>query len=421
MPAKKPLPYGTWPSPISAAAAAKASRRFGTVQAAGGAVYWSESRPEQGGRQAIFRADATGAVEDLLPAPFSARSRVHEYGGGEFLAVGPTVYFVNDKDQDVYALEPGRPPQRITNAPSTRFADFAHDAARHRLIAVAEMHEKRRPRTPQERAGSNRAVGCARANHRAGHRPRLLRQPAALRRWPVPRVSRLGPARHAVGQRGALRGGRAREWPARPAAPNCGRRGRRRVPARVGPGGRALFRLRQDRLGLPLSMARTSGSCACTARAAPTSFARSGRSACAAMRSAPAARSAWFRSRAARLCSRCGTSSEAASRNTGGCRRAPRASMILSPSPADLPPSSARRFRLRPSCASSASGRKASARKPPPTWSRAISAAARCAASVAAAGNRSTASTTPRAAPAFAGRGGRRRPPSSSCTAGPRP
>src|SRR3990172_12022073 len=71
MPAKKRLPYGTWPSPISAAAAAKASRRFGMVQAAGGAVYWSESRPEQGGRQAILRADAGGAVEGLLPGPLS--------------------------------------------------------------------------------------------------------------------------------------------------------------------------------------------------------------------------------------------------------------------------------------------------------------------------------------------------------------
>jgi dipeptidyl aminopeptidase/acylaminoacyl peptidase len=142
MPAKKPLPCGTWPSSISAAAAAKASRRFGTVQAAGGAVYWSESRPEEGGRQALLEADAAGKVADLLPAPFSARSRVHEYGGGEFLAVGTTVYFVNDKDQDVYALEAGRPPQRITNAPATRFADFAQDAARGRLIAVAETHEK---------------------------------------------------------------------------------------------------------------------------------------------------------------------------------------------------------------------------------------------------------------------------------------
>jgi dipeptidyl aminopeptidase/acylaminoacyl peptidase len=142
MPAKKALPHGTWPSPIGAADAAKASRRFGMVQAVGDVAYWSESRPEEGGRQALLKADASGKVEDLLPAPFSARSRVHEYGGGEFLVVGPTVYFVNDKDQDVYALEAGRSPQRLTNAPATRFADFAHDTVRRRLIAVAEMDEE---------------------------------------------------------------------------------------------------------------------------------------------------------------------------------------------------------------------------------------------------------------------------------------
>jgi dipeptidyl aminopeptidase/acylaminoacyl peptidase len=142
MPTKKrPLPYGSWPSPVTAALAARASRRFGMVQAAGGAVYWSQSQPEEGGRQVILKAGVDGRVEDLLPAPFSARSRVHEYGGGEFLVAGSVIYFVNDKDQDVYALEPGRPPRRITDAPSTRFADFAHDPAHRRLIAVAEVHD----------------------------------------------------------------------------------------------------------------------------------------------------------------------------------------------------------------------------------------------------------------------------------------
>jgi dienelactone hydrolase len=140
MPTRMSHPYGTWPSTISAALAARGSRRFGTVQADGGAVYWSESRPEEGGRQVILKANDTGAVEELLPAPFSARSRVHEYGGGELLAVGSTVYFVNDKDQDVYAAEVGKVPQRITDVPSMRFADFAHDADRRRLIAVAEVH-----------------------------------------------------------------------------------------------------------------------------------------------------------------------------------------------------------------------------------------------------------------------------------------
>jgi dipeptidyl aminopeptidase/acylaminoacyl peptidase len=141
MPARKrTLPYGTWPSPVSAALAACGSRRTGLLQAAGEAVYWSESRPEEHGRQAIVRAGPDGVREDILPAPYSARSRVHEYGGGEFLVADGTVYFVNDKDQQVYALEPGRQPRRLTDAPGTRFADFAHDGVRNRLVAVAETH-----------------------------------------------------------------------------------------------------------------------------------------------------------------------------------------------------------------------------------------------------------------------------------------
>ena len=141
MPAKKrTLPYGTWPSPVSAALAARASRRTGLLQAVGDAIYWSESRPEEKGRQAILRVGPDGRREDILPAPFSARSRVHEYGGGEFLVAAGTVHFVNDKDQQVYTFEPGRRPRRLTDAPGTRFADFAYDAARNRLVAVAETH-----------------------------------------------------------------------------------------------------------------------------------------------------------------------------------------------------------------------------------------------------------------------------------------
>jgi dipeptidyl aminopeptidase/acylaminoacyl peptidase len=146
MAGKKTLPFGTWPSPLTPASVAKGSRRFGTIQAAGGAVYWSESRPEQGGRQVILRAARTGAVEEVLPLPFSARSRVHEYGGGEFLVAGETIYFVNDKDQQVYRLEAGAQPLQITHMPATRFADLALDAPRQRLIAVAEIHPREKGR-----------------------------------------------------------------------------------------------------------------------------------------------------------------------------------------------------------------------------------------------------------------------------------
>jgi dipeptidyl aminopeptidase/acylaminoacyl peptidase len=153
--AKTRLPFGSWPSPISAASAAKASRRFGCLTADGAVVYWTQSRPEQGGRQVIMRALPDGRSEEVLEQPFSARSRVHEYGGGEFLVADGVIYFVNDSDQQIYRLEPGRPPTRLSDAPGTRFADFALDGARARLIAVAEMH-------PTDRAAREATVAAQR-------------------------------------------------------------------------------------------------------------------------------------------------------------------------------------------------------------------------------------------------------------------
>ena len=144
MPTTKTIrPYGTWPSPLDAAGVARGARRFGRLQAAGDWLYWTEGRPEERGRQTIMRAGPNGEPEEILPQPFSARSRVHEYGGGEFLAAGEDIYFVNDADQDVYSLRVGQAPRRLTRSANTRFADFALDAKRERLIAVAERQARR--------------------------------------------------------------------------------------------------------------------------------------------------------------------------------------------------------------------------------------------------------------------------------------
>ncbi|MGD9828922.1 MAG: S9 family peptidase, partial [Hyphomicrobiaceae bacterium] len=137
-------PFGTWPSPLKPDFAAMAGRRFGQVQSDGGWIYWTESRPEEQGRQVIMRATLAGEVEEVLPAPFSARSRVHEYGGGEFLVADGMVVFVNAADQDLYILSAapagvsGQTPARLTHAPGHRFADMALDRRRNRLLAVCE-------------------------------------------------------------------------------------------------------------------------------------------------------------------------------------------------------------------------------------------------------------------------------------------
>jgi dipeptidyl aminopeptidase/acylaminoacyl peptidase len=141
----KQFAFGHWPSPVTGASVAEGALRFGRVQAEGDSIYWSEGRPGERGRAPVMCWSKEGGISELLPAPYSARSRVHEYGGGEFLAAGGRLFFVNDADQDVYAkdLAAGEGAdgiQRLTSLPETRFADFAWDKLRQRLLAVGETH-----------------------------------------------------------------------------------------------------------------------------------------------------------------------------------------------------------------------------------------------------------------------------------------
>ena len=110
------LPYGSWPSPLSAADVAVASGRIEGARFVGDEVWWGETVPEEGGRTAVRRHTASGDVEDVLPDPWNARSRVHEYGGGAWTTTDDgTLVFVEKTDQRVWALEPGEAPRPLTD------------------------------------------------------------------------------------------------------------------------------------------------------------------------------------------------------------------------------------------------------------------------------------------------------------------
>lgn len=147
------LPYGSWPSPISAAEVSAASARIegarfvgaGKARAGepGGAtvdVWWGESVPEEGGRSAVRRREASGAVVDVLPAPWSARSRVHEYGGGSWTADDDGVLlFVEKTDQRIWRLDPREEPRPLTpDAGDVRYGGLTLQHGR--LLAVREDH-----------------------------------------------------------------------------------------------------------------------------------------------------------------------------------------------------------------------------------------------------------------------------------------
>jgi dipeptidyl aminopeptidase/acylaminoacyl peptidase len=133
-------PFGSWRSPITADRIVAGNVGLGQIALDRGCVYWTESRPTEGGRVALVRCDADGAVEDVLPAPFSVRTRVHEYGGGAFAVADGTIWFSNDKDQLIYRMDDGGPPAPITQAGSCRYADLVADPQNNRLLAVCEDH-----------------------------------------------------------------------------------------------------------------------------------------------------------------------------------------------------------------------------------------------------------------------------------------
>ncbi|MDA0979440.1 MAG: S9 family peptidase, partial [Proteobacteria bacterium] len=83
-------------------------------------------------------------IEEMLPSPFNARSRVHEYGGTSYLVHGNVIWFSQFDDQRIYRMTPGDVPRPITaksaNNGAIRFAACTPDVSRDRLICVREDH-----------------------------------------------------------------------------------------------------------------------------------------------------------------------------------------------------------------------------------------------------------------------------------------
>ncbi|HYI50352.1 MAG TPA: prolyl oligopeptidase family serine peptidase [Microbacterium sp.] len=133
-------PYGSWPSPLSAAAVTAATPRIDGARFVGKEVWWGEGVAEEGGRTAVRRRTADGDVVDVLAAPWNVRSRVHEYGGGAWTATDEGILlFVEKTDQCVWALAPGEEPSVLTPADhGMRFGGLTWQAGK--LLAVRETH-----------------------------------------------------------------------------------------------------------------------------------------------------------------------------------------------------------------------------------------------------------------------------------------
>ncbi len=146
-------PYGSWKSPITSDSIVSGSIGLSQPLIDGPDTYWIEMRPIDGGRSVVVKRDSSGRIGDVTPPTFNARTRVHEYGGGDYTVKDGTVYFSNFSDQRLYVQRGEEKPQAITPAAELRYADAVVDQARGRLICVREDH------TVAGREAANTLVG----------------------------------------------------------------------------------------------------------------------------------------------------------------------------------------------------------------------------------------------------------------------
>jgi len=133
-------PCGSWKSPITADIIAGGSVGLSQCRFDGNDAYWIELRPVEGGRNVIVKRGPSGACQDINPLPTNARTRVHEYGGGDYAVARGAVYFSNFVDQRIYRQLTDEGPQPITRPSAMRYAEPLIDEIRGRLICIREDH-----------------------------------------------------------------------------------------------------------------------------------------------------------------------------------------------------------------------------------------------------------------------------------------
>lgn len=138
------LPYGSWPSPITADLLVAQSVSIGEVATGTSDIWWSELRPQEGGRVAIVRHRPGGQNREMLPADFSARTRVHEYGGGAWWLHDDSLFAVNWSDQRLYRIDADSAPKVLTPEPeapaAARYADGRVTPDGRWVVCVREQH-----------------------------------------------------------------------------------------------------------------------------------------------------------------------------------------------------------------------------------------------------------------------------------------
>ena len=138
--------YGSWVSPLGAAEVYGSASVIGELQSVGDAIYFSESSPAEGGKVGIKRLEKDGSITSVVAPAFGIGSRVHEYGGGDFLGIGQSLFVTKGQDQLFYRIAPNQEALALTPN-GTRHGDCISYPKGSRIICVREDH--RQPGEPK--------------------------------------------------------------------------------------------------------------------------------------------------------------------------------------------------------------------------------------------------------------------------------
>ncbi|WP_185235961.1 S9 family peptidase [Teredinibacter franksiae] len=161
------LPFGSWPSNITAERVAGKTPKLAEPCIDNNRLFWLQTLPEEKGRVAVMMKplvnNHSGEARCILPRPLSAKSKVHEYGGGSYCVDGNMLYFVLADDQQVYCADVTRSdfqPEVLSSNNTAfsndsdsqlRFADLSLDESGAKLLAVCEQHFHDRKQEPETR------------------------------------------------------------------------------------------------------------------------------------------------------------------------------------------------------------------------------------------------------------------------------
>lgn len=137
----KMSPYGSWESIISPEFVCGGANLPWETQIDRDTCFWTEQRPSEGGRTLLLKWSADEGVKVITPAEYSVRTKIYVYGGSAYCVSDETIYFVNEKDQCVYAQGTSENTLRRVTQPGMKFAELR--IVGKGLIALSEDSENR--------------------------------------------------------------------------------------------------------------------------------------------------------------------------------------------------------------------------------------------------------------------------------------